>query len=255
MISKRYKNDGKSILKLNQVQINAKERIEKKIKNGEYTYENIYCTICDSSESELLSEKDRYGLDYQVVVCKKCGLVYTNPRMIAEAYADFYDKDYRKLYLGTETPKASYFNRQYKRAKDIYHFIEKHSSSLSKTNPVILEIGCGAGGVLSYFAKRGCKVFGVDLDSEYVEFGKEIQGLNLIHGSILDVPDDLNPEIIIYSHVMEHILDINSELQNIKNLCTPDTIIYVEVPGIKNIHVAYKMDSLLYFQNAHTYHF
>ena len=34
-----------------------------------------------------------------------------------------------------------------------------------------------------------------------------------------------------------------------------DGIIYIEVPGIKNIHKNYESNILMYLQNAHTFHF
>jgi len=255
MISKRYKNDSVPILRLNKIQLGAKRKIEDKIKNGCYKFETLYCPICDSKDSEVLSEKDRYGLAYNVVVCRKCGLVYTNPRMSQNSYNEFYDSEYRKLYVGTESPTKAFFDGQYNKAKLIFRFIKNTNSGLEFKDLKVLEIGCGAGGILFYFKEKGCIVKGVDLGSEYLYYGKEKYDLDLIQGSLSKVPEDFIPDIIIYSHVMEHILNLNSELAQLKKICSERTLLYIEVPGIKNIHNAYKMDLLLFFQNAHTFHF
>jgi len=73
-----------------------KKQIEKKIKEGIYLFENVPCCVCGGENFELLSEKDRYGLYVPVVICKDCGLIYTNPRMTQDAFNQFYELEYRK---------------------------------------------------------------------------------------------------------------------------------------------------------------
>ena len=79
--------------------------------------------------------------------------------------------------------------------------------------------------------------------------------MDLEIGFLSDIKLKTNPDIIIYSHVIEHILDLNKELQTIKNSITEDTIVYIEVPGLKEIHKNYESNILKYFQNARTFHF
>lgn len=255
MIGKRYKNDGISILTLNKIQLNAKNEIERKIKNNQYEFENIKCPVCNLDNTKLLSEKDRYGLFYTTCICINCGLVYVNPRMNQISFNKFYDTEYRKLYLGTEAPLNYYFDKQYKRGETIYNFINKLIPNETLFGLNILEVGCSAGGILLYFKSKGCNVLGVDLDSGYLNYGIDKYGLNLIHGTLQEIPTDFKPDIIIYSHVFEHILDLNKELQLLKNICATKTKVYIEVPGIKNVHKAYDRNMLHYFQNAHTFHF
>ena len=84
---------------------------------------------------------------------------------------------------------------------------------------------------------------------------KKKHGLNLSTGFLSDYTFDKKPNIIIYSHVLEHVLDLSKELQAIKNSISESSIVYIEVPGIKEVHKNYKSDILKYFQNAHTFHF
>ena len=255
MISKKFQINSPSRLSLNLIQSIAKKEVEDKIKHREYNFEQINCPICNIEESQLLSQKDRYGLEYSVVVCENCGLIYVNPRMDQDSYNKFYDLEYRRLYLGSLKPSEYYFERQYKRGKTIFNFINDINPKESLKGKNILEVGCSAGGILLFFKNMGCHVFGVDLDTGYLNYGVENYGMNLINGSLKDVPNDFKPDIIIYSHVFEHILDVNKELDLLKKKCTANTIVYIEVPGIKNVHNAYNMDLLQYFQNAHTFHF
>lgn len=258
MISKRFKNDSKSILQLNPIQLVAKADVELKLESEKYCYEEIVCPICNSSPrcSQLLSEKDRYGLKYQARICENCGFVYVSPRMTQASYNKFYDLEYRRLYLGSGSPSHSYFEKQYNRGREIYGFISNTVFDGRQFKDLnVLEIGCSSGGILNYFNEKGCQVMGVDLDSNYLQYGREKYGLTLLKGSLKNVPSNYKPDIIIYSHVLEHILNLDEELSNIKKIVSPNTLLYIEVPGIKNIHKAYNHDLLYYFQNAHTFHF
>ena len=255
MISDRFVNNKKPYYKLNNIQFSAKSEVEAKIENGTYSFENISCPICKSISKEVIAEKDRYGLECTTVICKDCGAVYTNPRMTQESYNEFYDKEYRKLYVGTETATERFFEGQINQGRRIYNYIEKTFPGIRLKNRNILEVGCGAAGILYYFKQKSNNVLGVDLGSEYLEYSREKYGMNLIHGSLSEVPSNFNADVVIYSHVFEHILDFEKEIQALKKFCTKDTILYIEVPGVKFVHRAYKMDFLNYFQNAHTIHF
>ena len=119
----------------------------------------------------------------------------------------------------------------------------------------VLEVGCGAGGILATFKEQGHCVVGIDLGSEYVQYGSQTHGLDLRVAYLKDLSIDFVPDLIIYSHVMEHILDPLVEMAEIQRRCGENTLVYIEVPGLKNIHKAYQMDVMKYYQNAHSVHF
>lgn len=256
MLSDRYKFDGESLLKLNTVQKKVKNRINNKIKTGEYSFEKVKCVVCEGNNFEKLSEKDRYGLYMPVVICRDCGLIQTNPRMNETSYGNFYSTEYRKLYEGKNKPSDSVFKKQYQRGRQIYYFLKKLAllKKLGK-NPLILEVGCGAGGVLNYFKEKSYMVKGIDLDDDYLKYGQANYNLDLSRGTIHETPFNKPSNLVIYAHVFEHILDLKKELAQIKNILHRSGIIYIEVPGVKNLVTNYEMDFLRYLQNAHTYHF
>ena len=63
------------------------------------------------------------------------------------------------------------------------------------------------------------------------------------------------PDVVIYSHIVEHLLNPVNELKKLKKLLKQDSLLYIEVPGLKNLYDSYDQDFLKYLQNAHTYHF
>lgn len=257
VLSKRFKYDGKPIISLNELQVRMKKQVEMKIEYCIYSFEEVPCCVCGGKNFYLLSLKDRYGFYVPVVICRDCGLIQTNPRMTQEAYNQFYELEYRKLYMGKDAPadKDSFFKAEYKKGESIYQYISQNVKR-EIVNALIVEIGCGVGGILQYFKYKGNDIYGVDLGSEYIEFGRVNYDLNIETGTIDNVIEQgISPDIVIYSHTLEHILDPVEEMTKLQSICGPNVILYIEVPGVKNLTHSYEMNFLKSLQNAHTYYF
>lgn len=258
MLGKRYVMDGVEVIELNELQRNAKNKFLKDIyaEDSMYEYETYYCE-CGAGEEdfEVLAEKDRYGLPVRTVICKKCGIVMTNPRMTQDSYNYFYANIFAKLYRGDDGNDdiGARFRKQVARGKYICDFVEKYMEEPIQN---VLEIGCAAGGILYAFKEKGYQVTGVDLDDEYLEYGRGMGlDLRLGHSSEL-LKENKKFDLIILCHVFEHFLDIENELEVIRNLLSESGVVYIEVPGIKMLkHGTYDGDFLLYLQNAHIRNF
>lgn len=255
MLGRRFSADGVPTLKLSKRQLAARERVIEECESSlsHYQFENYACE-CGATEEdfEVLAEKDRYGLNVRTVMCRKCGLMMTNPRMTQESYDYFYDMEYGSLYRNQDVIPEEYFQSKIGIGREIYEFVTKNSECPLNE---VLEIGCAAGGILQYFKNQGCNVTGVDLGSSYIEFGRQ-KGLNLIncHSQEL-VKQGKKYDLVILNHVFEHFLDIEKELETIRELLAEDGMLYIAVPGIKALVQTYNNDFMLFLQNAHVYHF
>ena len=87
----------------------------------------------------------------------------------------------------------------------------------------VLDVGCSSGGMLQIFKEAGYDVTGMDYDKDRVAYGVK-KGLNLFEGDAFDVEGKF--DLIIYSHVLEHILDLKGELNPSHNFWTA-TVIYL----------------------------
>lgn len=255
MLGQRYLYDGKSILDLNERQKESCKRIidEQEHENSKYKFEGFQCECGAGEEAfDILAEKDRYGLKNRTVICRKCGLVMTNPRMTQDSYDYFYDKEYGKLYRNHDKMDEEYFMNRVEYGQGVYNYIKANWKGNIKD---VLEIGCAAGGILYYFDFEGCNVTGCDLGSDYISYGQRLgMDLRQCHSKEL-LNDGKKYDLIILNHVLEHFLNIEQELDVISKLLKEDGVLFVAVPGIKALVSTYSNDFLKYLQNAHVYDF
>jgi 2-polyprenyl-3-methyl-5-hydroxy-6-metoxy-1,4-benzoquinol methylase len=257
MLNKRYEADGFASIPLNELQKEKRDVIAAKVAGGHYVFETVECPVCGcrkDADFAQLARKDRYGLSVSTQICKRCGLVLTRPRMNAASYAEFYDQEQKRLYVGEEMPSEDYFAAQVKRGETVFEFVRKHIPDFS-VKKTVLDVGCGAGGMLVPFKRAGFAARGVDIIGNYVELGKR-KGLDVAVGGIDTLAAESGTfDIIIYSHVLEHLSDAERELTKIRGLLAPGGVVYVEVPGLKNIGESYDGDFLRLLQNAHVWIF
>ncbi len=215
-----------------------------KFKSGVYQMEHVSC-FCGTDDFIPITEMDRYGFDYQLVLCKKCGLLYANPRMTENTFKEFYREEYRHIYDTSTETQESWFDLNRK-----YGGILLDQLDQFEQNPkTVFDIGCNNGGYLSLFHEKGCEILGVDLDPESISFGRK-KGLNLQLGGIEVLEESgKKADLIILSQTIEHFINLESDLLRIRDLLAPEGIIYITTPGLI-------ISSLITpIQNAHTYQF
>jgi len=222
------------------------------VREGRYRLEEIPCNLCGSKIRKILFKNDRYGINQGTVICMKCGLVYSSPRLTADSTEKFYRSDeYRNIYEGESTEKI-FLNRyndaiSYKfntfnpyKFRDLM-FIDFLNEAGIDFNS-LCEIGAGGGTNLIPFKKMGKEVAGFDYSKKMVSLGKK-KGINIFKGTIEDI--NKSYDMIILIHVLEHFLD---PVEQIKKLSSYNTkYLFIEIPGIVN-----QVPSL---QNAHLYYF
>lgn len=254
LLSSRYANDGKSIVRLNPYQRKLRDQVKAKVESGKYATETVICAVCDGSEADTIARKDRYGLEFSVVICRNCGLIFTSPRMTAGAYAEFYDNEYRGLYHGYEDVSSDLFAHGQNVGADIAQFFALNGQNLAGKR--VLDVGCGAGGTLAYLRDHlDCDVLGLELGSTAAEWGRQNHRVPIQISDIATASLPWKPDVVIYSHVFEHILDLGRECRLVREILADEGILYIAIPGVKNIRKAFEWNFLRLLQNAHTYHF
>jgi len=209
----------------------------------------LACVICGSVAFEPVSEIDRYGFYYPTGLCTGCGNVqqtaYYTPKTVAAFYAGYY----RNIHSGLSP--APLFAKQAQRGQAILAFVTPQVPGPAR----VLELGTGAGGILAQFAEAGHSVVGCDFDEDFLAHGRT-KGLELRLGGLETLGQDETFDLVILSHVLEHVVKPGPFLSAIRRRLTPDGMIYVEVPAIELVLKGEKDgDFLRYLQIAHVCHF
>lgn len=173
-------------------------------------YENCSCNYCGSFDFKTLSKKDRYGLNAITVICKKCGLIFINPRMDKKSYGLFYENFYRKLLQKYKNRETEVWNldRNFLSSKK---FGEKLAISFKNyiNRGLIIEIGSSTGGVLAGFKSEipDLEIIGIEPSKEESDFANS-KGVKTITSMFenLDL-NFLSVDNIIIIRSINHLLD------------------------------------------------
>ena len=250
LISARFELRERSYLPLNPVQESARSEVLAKMRDGRYAFATRPCQLCGARDFILLAERDRYSLPVRTMLCRNCGLLMTNPVMREADYADFYQHHYTALYEGFQFPVDEFFDNQMAAGKRLHDTVKLH---VDLKDRVLAEVGCAAGGILFYLQRHCRRVTGCDYGTAFLKSGVA-RGLNLKVGGI-DALAGEKADVILYSHVLEHVYDIGGELGRVHDMLPDNGLLLVDVPGIFNIEQAYQADYLRYLQNAHLFQF
>jgi 2-polyprenyl-3-methyl-5-hydroxy-6-metoxy-1,4-benzoquinol methylase len=189
------------------------------------------CNLCGATAFVVLNRKDRYGYPAQAHACGRCGLVFLNPRMTAQAYGRFYDGVYRPLvsaYHGRLIDAQTVQDEQREYAADREQFVRMFvDASRVKT---MLDIGGSTGVVASHFAKA----FGLTatlIDPAPLEIAQAQRfGIETITG-LVEAHDfgDRRFDLVLICQTVDHLLDIAGTLKKVRELLTPHGLLFIDV--------------------------
>ena len=235
---------------LSSKQVNVIKQVETKIKEGKYNLKKNKC-LCQADDDEIIAFEDRYGFKINTVICRNCGLIRLNPYYDEETLAKFYDSEYDLIYRTKKSPKKIFKEQQTRGGGYIRTLLD---NGITLNNKTVYEAGCAMGGILQAFKNENCKIKGVDYNSRLIESGRK-KGLNLETGGIEKLQNEPPADIIILSHLIEHILNPVKFLTQIKEILKQDGILYIITPTIETIETEYLNNIFFYLQNAHIYNF
>lgn len=211
--------------------------------------EYVKCDLCGSGDVALLfTAKDinqlKKGL-FNIVKCRKCGLVYVNPRPTKQEISKFYPKSY---FLGTNfktTLKSDVSQSQFSKIEKI------------KKPGKILDIGCGSGEFLAIARQNNWEVYGVEISKIATKYAKEKFGMNVFTGELLETnyPNEYF-DVVTMWQVLEHLPNPSEVLTEINRILKNDGLLVVAVPNI-NSYQARIFKEFWFHLDAprHLYHF
>ncbi|MFN2515432.1 MAG: class I SAM-dependent methyltransferase [Pyrinomonadaceae bacterium] len=198
--------------------------------------ENRPCPMgCPKDDEFVLEGRDRLlGLpgEFQVVRCRVCGLMRTDPRPTPETMAFYYPEDYCPYHntrVGTE-PEGSVLRQRINRwAK---HLIKLHIVSLPVLPPGrMLEIGCASGAFLHRMANQGWDVEGIEFSERAAEAARSL-GYRVHAGTLESAPArDQSCDLIVGWMVLEHLHEPIPALRKLHSWARPGAWLAISVPN------------------------
>ena len=177
-----------------------------------HNYHRNNCPVCNGSSFSHWASHEYF----EAQSCKNCNFVYINPSLNQEGLSVYYSD-----YIGDRfknTKKMQDRAEQYKiDAKFIERFINEGN---------LLDVGCNGGFFLNALSEKFNK-FGIEIDSEAVEFARKEYGLNVTEGVIgHDNFEENFFDLIIFRGVIEHLLEPSDALDRASTLLKPGGYIY-----------------------------
>ena len=189
------------------------------------------CNLCGGSTFVVLTHADRYGYPASAHACARCGLVFLNPQMTAEAYGRFYDGIYRPLvsaFHGRLIDALTIQTEQRVYAEERAAFMAPFLSR--PEHRTMLDIGGSTGVVAAHFAHAfGLSGTLIDPAPLEVEQARRL-GLETVTG-LVEHHDfgDRRFDVVIICQTVDHLLDVRGVLARVRQLLSPTGRLFVDI--------------------------
>lgn len=210
--SKRAEDSGLSWLS------NAGEVIDAVGTSG---LESADCAVCGSANRSFLFRKHGFAIHR----CRECTHIYVSPRIrprVQAAIAEHNDRHGGEdIYLEAQSLFANAICRTLR---------------MIAPGPRLLDVGFGGGHLMEEARAFGFEVFGIDgskarVETLWPEFGRRLQQV-LVTDQALPWG---NFDVVVISHVLEHMSDPWSSLVRIREVMNPGGLLYVTVPDAESV--------------------
>lgn len=181
------------------------------------------CIICNNNKFSVY-KNGTMGED--IWKCENCGLVFTNPRPDFNSLKGKYGQEYFSYWIRPDQQKRriKLWERRLKLVKQIV------------PTGKLLDVGCGEGLFISRAQRAGYEVYGIEISTFGTNYAKEKLGLKNVYNCLLEEANFKKEtfDIIIFWHVLEHLLYPNRTLEVAYSLLRPDGYVIIAVPNVED---------------------
>jgi 2-polyprenyl-3-methyl-5-hydroxy-6-metoxy-1,4-benzoquinol methylase len=174
----------------------------------------MYCPLCEGGKVFLFLKAE----NFKVLVCRNCQIAFTAPRPVLP---DYENMDFHSKSDENDTEKLVAFNDLPYDWKKLIHIQGQMVAQHFSLNTGILEIGCGEGILLDVLRNMGYN----DLEGFEPSFtaAKRAQkrGLRLYNGYFDSQIISRQYDLVIMSHVLEHIENPVDFLHQVNSILKP----------------------------------
>jgi 2-polyprenyl-3-methyl-5-hydroxy-6-metoxy-1,4-benzoquinol methylase len=209
---------------------------------------SIPCNLCGCVDVEEIRSKDRHGRPLRSVICRRCGLVWTDPRLTPDQVRAFYAREYRLEYKGAYEPRL---RQRYRNARVALDRLRRNAA-VFRPGARVLDVGAGSGEVVYLLRAMGCEASGVEPNEAYARYAAETLGLPVTCGFYQDraiEPGSL--DVVSMFHTVEHLENPAEVMAKAAEWLKPGGALIVEIPNVE----AVCQQPHQQFHRGHLYHF
>jgi 2-polyprenyl-3-methyl-5-hydroxy-6-metoxy-1,4-benzoquinol methylase len=229
--------------------------------------EDTPCNLCGASDYDVVGTADREGQPLRTVMCRRCGLVWINPRPSIADMDAYYATEYRADYTGTRTPPLRKIVRGMLGAIDrrrslrpllgetaAHHRVAYDSPPQKAPHEPrkVLDVGCGAGEFVYLLRREGIDASGIEPGREYADFARQVLRVPIQTATVQTAvvsPD--SQDLVTMFHALEHVPDPKAVLATVRGWLKKGAMAVVEVPNVESTVQA----PAHRFHYAHLHHF
>lgn len=197
--------------------------------------EKVGCALCGPDDTSVIAVQQWFGEQFHIVRCKKCHLIYTNPRPTQIWRERFYDVRYNPYmrevgrdFIYQTTPERILAYRV------LLTFIRNHVGPGLK----LLDCGCATGGLVKMATEEGFDADGLECSHGAVAYAKERLGLKLIQGKVENAPiPDNEYDVVTLLHIVEHFPDPIQALREVQRILKPGGLLFIETPNFLKLYI------------------
>jgi len=211
--------------------------------------EYINCNLCGSDEHKLFREIN----DYRLVKCKRCGLVFRDPRPTQQEIHEQYSANYHierllRQKLGTEKGIEEEIKKNIGRSEEMLKYFSKETK--------LLDIGCSVGFFLASLKRYGWDATGIDISEWACEFARKKFGLNVFAGTIEEIQFNERFNVITMYHILEHLPRPLQSLKRVSELLADDGVLIIKGPNLGSFdRIWHGINWRGYSDRTHLYYF
>ena len=221
--------------------------------------EETPCNLCGARDDVVVGTRDRDGLPLRTVLCRRCGLVWTNPRPSIADMNAYYETTYRADYKGQTSPPLRKVVRGFlgaaSRKRRLVTFLPSvvpHTHDVPFERPRMLDVGSGAGELVYLMRRTGVDATGLEPGVDFAHFARTVLRVP-VQAAAVDAANvaEASQDLVTMFHALEHVPDPLAVLATARRWLKQGGFLVVEVP---NIAACVQAPSHQYHY-AHLYHF
>jgi 2-polyprenyl-3-methyl-5-hydroxy-6-metoxy-1,4-benzoquinol methylase len=189
------------------------------------------CPVCSKTSFNSWLESEDYfltGEKFTIVQCSSCGFRFTNPRPSTENLGSYYQST---DYISHTDQKKGLFAAIYQNVRKYTLFSKYKLISRYKKSGQILDIGCATGQFLKYMQNKNWSVTGIEPDERTREYARKTQKIEAFPEEKLNELPTSSFDVITLWHVLEHVSDLNTRMNQIKQLLKTDGVLVLALPN------------------------